>query len=123
VRLQEDGDADIFAHTSVKEDTLSRRGTFVGGVNRLANSVTHYPFNFGSESAVDRKLLAFRGRAERIQLRGLADGGGRWKRKTVEATVAREECVGRGGAESQLYGEAHRGGDVSARVEVRNALG
>jgi len=51
---------------------------------------------------------AFRGCAERIQLRGLADGGGRWKRKTVEATVAREERAGRGGVESQLCGAAHR---------------
>ena len=41
--LQEDGDADTFAQTSVKEDTLSRRGTSVGRANRRANSVqTHF---------------------------------------------------------------------------------
>ena len=84
---------------------------------------THYPFNFGSAAAVDRKLIVFRGRAERIQLRGLADGGGRRKRKTVEVTVAREERMGRGGAKSQLCGEAHRGGDVRARVAVREHTG
>ncbi len=55
--LQEDGDADIFAQTSVKEDTLSRRGTFVGRDNRLAISVQTHFFDFGSVAAVDRKLF------------------------------------------------------------------
>ena len=55
--LQEDGDTDIFAQTSVKEDTLSRRGTFVGRDNRLANSVQTHFFDFGSVAAVDRKLF------------------------------------------------------------------
>jgi hypothetical protein len=37
----------------------------------------------------------------------------------MEATVAHEEGAGREGAESQLCGEAHRGGDVCAQVAVR----
>jgi hypothetical protein len=50
--LQEDGDADIFAQTSVKEDTLSRRGTFVGCDNRLEISVQTHFFDSGSAAAV-----------------------------------------------------------------------
>jgi hypothetical protein len=74
---------------------------------------------------VDRKLIAFRGHTGRIQLRGLADGGGRRKRKTVEATVAREERAGRGGAKSKLYGEvpwrrrARAGGGATTRRGAR----
>ena len=52
--LQEDGH---LAQTSVKEDTLSRRGTFVGRDNRLAISVQTHFFDFGSVAAVDRKLF------------------------------------------------------------------
>jgi hypothetical protein len=55
--LQEDGDADTFAQTSVKEDTLSRRGTSVARDNRLAISVQTHFFDFGSVAAVDRKLF------------------------------------------------------------------
>jgi len=70
-------------------------GRLLGAQTDWRIMCTHYPFNFGSGAAVDRKLVAFRGCAERIQLRGLAHGGGRWKRKIVEATVAREERSGR----------------------------
>jgi len=70
-------------------------------------------------SAVDRKLITSRGRAGRIQLRRLADGGGRRKRKTVEATVACEECAGRGGAELQLCGEVPWGGGATTRWGAR----
>ena len=94
-------------------------GRLLGAPTDWQIMCTHYPFNFGSAAAVDRKLIAFRGSAERIQLRGF----GRWKRKTVEATVAYEDRVGRGGSESQLCGEAHRGGDVCARVAVRDRAG
>ena len=74
--LHEDGDADIFAQTSVKEDTLSRRGTFVGRDNRLAISVQTHFFDSGGAAAV--------GRQDRWTQRffaWLAKGGGRW---TVE---------------------------------------
>ncbi len=77
--LQEDGDADIFAQTSVKEDTLSRRGTFVGRTNRLANSVHPLSFQFRQCVSCRPQVISFCGRVGRIQLRGLADGGGRWK--------------------------------------------
>jgi len=53
--LQEDGDADTFAQTSVKEDTLSRRGTSVARDNRLATSVQTHFFDSGSAAAVGRQ--------------------------------------------------------------------
>ena len=98
-RLQEDGDADIFAHTSVKEDG----GRLLDVSTDWRTLCTHYPFNFGSDCSCRPQVDCVSWM--RIQLRGLADGGGRRKRKTVEATVAREERVGRGGSESQLCGE------------------
>jgi hypothetical protein len=46
------------------------------------------------------------------------DGG-----KLRNATIARRERARREGAESQLCGEAHRGGDLCVRVEVRERAG
>ncbi len=81
---------------------------------------THYPFNFGSVAGVDRKLIASRGRTERIQLRGLADGGGRRKRKTVEKRLRVKSARGEE-ALNRNCAEKCRGGDVRVRVEVRRA--
>ena len=50
--LQEDGH---LAQTSVKEDTLSRRGTSVARDNRLATSVQTHFFDSGSAAAVGRQ--------------------------------------------------------------------
>ena len=118
-RLQEDGDADIFAHTSVKEDG----GRLLDVSTDWRTLCTHYPFNFGSDCSCRPQVDCVSWM--RIQLRGLADGGGRRKRKTVEATVAREERAGRGGAKSKLYGEvpwrrrARAGGGATTRRGAR----
>ena len=82
--LQEDGH---LAQTSVKEDTLSRRGTSVGRANRRANSVQTHFFDSGSAAAV--------GRQERWTQRlfvWLAKGGrngGKLRQQRLRASSAR----------------------------------
>jgi hypothetical protein len=74
---------------------------------------THYPFNFGSAAAVDRKLLRFadarNGSASR------ARQGGR--------KVENFESNGCARKARELCGEAHRGGDLRAREKVRERAG
>ena len=116
--LHEDGDADILAQTSVKEDTLSRRGTFVARDNKLAISVQTPLLRFRQCVSCRPQVISFCGRVGRIQLRGLAKGGGRWRRRTSRASVARGE---RAGCAEQRTGEATyaRGRKCENALELR----
>jgi len=86
---------------SLRVDSHSQRsccfhaGTFVARDNKLAISVQTPFLRFRQCGSCRPQVISFCGRVGRIQLRGLADGGGRWKGKTVEATVAREERMGK----------------------------
>ena len=108
--LQEDGDTDIFAQTSVKEDTLSRRGTFVGRANRLAISVQTHFFDSGSAAAVGGQK-----RTGQPLFARLATGGRKVEWKTSRATVVREE---RATCAEQRTGEA----TYARRRKCENAL-
>jgi len=90
--LQEDGDADTFAQTSVKEDTLSRRGTSVARDNRLATSVQTHFFDSGSAAAVGRQA-----RWTQRSFVWLATGSGRWKVENFDSNgcVHRARAAGR----------------------------
>ncbi len=118
--LQEDGDADTFAQTSVKEDTLSRRGTFVGRDNRLAISVQTYFFDFGSVAAVDRKLFRSADAWDGFSFAGSPTGeeGGSekpWKQRLRVKSARGEEAL------NLHCVKKCRGRDVRVRVEVRRA--
>jgi len=93
--LQEDGDADIFAQTSVQEDTLSRRGTFVGRDNRLANSVQTHFFDFGSVAAVDRKLFRSADAWDEFSFAGSPREVRRapWRRRARRTARRQRECA------------------------------
>ena len=52
----------VFAQDPVKEDTLSRRGTFVGLANRLANSVYPLFFQFWQCCSCRLQVHSFLGR-------------------------------------------------------------
>ena len=118
--LQEDGDADTFAQTSVKEDTLSRRGTFVGRDNRLAISVQTHFFDFGSVAAVDRKLFRSADAWDGFSFAGSPTGeeGGKekpWKQRLRVKSAQGEEAL------NLHCAKKCRGRDVRVRVEVRRA--
>ena len=107
------GVAGVSAHTSVKEDTLSRRGTFVGRTNRLANSVQTHFFDSGSAAAVGGQE-----RTGPTLFARLAKGGGRWK--TSRAHQKSNGCARR---TRKLCGEVHWGGDLRAGEKVRERAG
>ncbi len=103
------GVAGVSAHTSVKEDTLSRRGTFVGRTNRLANSVQTHFFDSGSAAAVGGQE-----RTGPTLFARLAKGG----RK-----VENFEIIGCARRPRKLCGAAHWGGDLCAGEKVRERAG
>ncbi len=117
--LQEDGDADIFALTSVKEDTLSRRGTFVGRTNRLANSVQTHFFRY-RQCGSCRQARALDAAPLRLA-RQRGEDGGELQQQRLRAGNAR------GGQEKALHrrlcGAAHWEGDLRAGEKMRERAG
>ena len=98
-----------FAQTSVKEDTLSRRGTSVARDNRLATSVQTHFFDSGSAAAAGGQE-----RAGHTLFVRLATGGG---------TVENFESIGCAPKARKLCGAAHWGGDLRAGEKVRERAG
>ena len=97
-----------FAQTSVKEDTLSRRGTSVARDNRLATSVQTHFFDSGSAAAAGGQE-----RAGHTLFVRLATGG----------TVEDFESNGCARRARKLCGAAHWGGDLRAGEKVRERAG
>ena len=79
---------------SLRVDSRSQRkrcsnaGTFVARDNKLAISVQTPFLRFRQCGSCRPQVISFCGRVGRIQLRGLAKGGGRRRRQTLRATDA-----------------------------------
>ena len=113
--LQEDGH---LAQTSVKEDTLSRRGTSVGRANRRANSVQTHFFRFRQCGSCRRA------RADWPNALRPARQGGRkvenFESTSEEQRLRAERNTSRA---TKLCGDSHWGGDLRAREKVRERAG
>jgi hypothetical protein len=116
-RCSEEAAVPLSGQTAVKE-ALFQRGEVCCSRQQTGDLCADPFLRFRQCGSCRPQVISFCGRVGRIQLRGLAKGGGRWRRRTSRASVARGE---RASCAEQRTGEATyaRGRKCENALELR----